>query len=115
MLKKLGNKGQTYDEVIQDLINWKDQDSLDREVGSPQSSESGTASKSSISTSQDIIKPIEGNKNLCDGNGCNRGAITEIILDAGELGVINLNLCENCRPKFKKYIIEENSRLLHKS
>jgi predicted CopG family antitoxin len=43
MLKKLGNKGQTYDEIIQDLVGLKrkkEQDSPDREVGSLQSSES---------------------------------------------------------------------------
>jgi hypothetical protein len=44
MLKELGLKGQTYDELIQDLIEWKrmkkDQDSPDRRLETLQSSES---------------------------------------------------------------------------
>ena len=44
MLKELGHKGQTYDELIQDLIEWKrmekDQDSPDRRLETLQSSES---------------------------------------------------------------------------
>jgi hypothetical protein len=44
MLKGLGHKGQTYDELIQDLIERKrmkkEQDSLDRRLETLQSSES---------------------------------------------------------------------------
>jgi hypothetical protein len=106
MLKKLGNKGQTYDEIIQDLVGLKrkkEQDSPDREVGSLQSSESRSPSEFTNSMSQDT-EPIQVNKNLCDCNGCSREAITEIEVDVGELGIIKLNLCENCIPKFKQSI-----------
>jgi hypothetical protein len=110
MLKKLGNKGQTYDEIIQDLVESKrkkEQDSPDREVGSLQSSESRSPSKFANSVSQ-ATKPIEINKNLCDCNGCSREATTEIGVNVGELGIIKLNLCENCIPKFKQSITKEN-------
>jgi hypothetical protein len=44
MLKELGHKGQTYDQLIQDLIEWKKmkkkQDSPDRRLETLQSSES---------------------------------------------------------------------------
>jgi hypothetical protein len=109
MLKGIGSKGQTYDEIIKDLIKWKDQDSPDCKVGSLQSSESGNPSNLAHPMSQDIDS-AEVNKNLCDGNGCIRKATTEIEVNVGELGVIKLNLCENCRPKFIQSITNENSR-----
>jgi hypothetical protein len=107
MLKKLGNKGQTYDEIIQDLVGLKRkkvQDSPDREVGSLQSSESRNSSEFVNPMSQDT-RPPQVNKNLCDCNGCSRGATTEIEVNVGELGIIKLNLCENCIPKFKQNVI----------
>jgi hypothetical protein len=107
MLKKLGNKGQTYDEIIQDLIKCKDQDSPDREVGSLQSSESRNPSEFANPMSQDT-QPTQVNKNLCDCNGCSLAATTEIEVNVGELGIIKLNLCENCIPKFKQSITKEN-------
>jgi hypothetical protein len=58
MLKKLGNKGQTYDEIIQDLAGLKrrkEQDSPDREVGSLQSSESRNPSEFANPMSQDTV------------------------------------------------------------
>jgi hypothetical protein len=102
MLKILGNKGQTYDEIIQDLVELKrkkEQDSPDREVGGLQSSESRNPLEFVNPLSQDT-KPTQVNKNLCDCNGCSREATTEIEVNAGELGIIKLNLCENCIPKF---------------
>jgi hypothetical protein len=110
MLKKLGNKGQTYDEIIQDLVGLKrkkEQDSPDREVGSLQSSESRSPSEFANSMSQ-ATKHIQINKNLCEGNGCSRTATTEIEVNVGELGIIKLNLCENCIPKFKQSTTKEN-------
>jgi hypothetical protein len=110
MLKKLGNKGQTYDEIIQDLVGLKrkkEQDSPDREVGSLQSSESRNPSEFANPMSQDT-QPTQVNKNLCDCNGCSLAATTEIEVNVGELGIIKLNLCENCIPKFKQSITKEN-------
>jgi hypothetical protein len=109
MLKKLGNKGQTYDEIIQDLVGLKRkkvQDSPDREVGSLQSSESRNPSELVNPLSQDT-KPAQVNKNLCDCDGCSRPATAEIEVDVGELGIIKLNLCENCIPKFKQSITKK--------
>jgi hypothetical protein len=109
MLKKIGNKGQTYDEIIQDLVGLKRkkvQDSPDREVGSLQSGESRNPSESVNPLSQDT-RPTQVNKNLCDCNGCSRGASTEIEVDVGELGIIKLNLCDNCRPKFKQSTVKQ--------
>jgi hypothetical protein len=110
MLKKLGNKGQTYDEIIQYLVGLKrkkEQDSPDREVGSLQSSESRNPSEFANPMSQDT-QPTQVNKNLCDCNGCSLAATTEIEVNVGELGIIKLNLCENCIPKFKQSITKEN-------
>jgi hypothetical protein len=109
MLKKLGNKGQTYDEIIQGLVESKrkkEQDSPDREVGSLQSSESRNPSEFANPMSQDT-QPTQVNKNLCDCNGCSLAATTEIEVNVGELGIIKLNLCENCIPKFKQSITKE--------
>jgi hypothetical protein len=109
MLKNLGNKGQTYDEIIQHLVGLKrkkEQDSPDREVGSLQSSESRNPPEFANPMSQDT-KPAQANKNLCDCNGCSRGATSEIEVDVGELGIIKLNLCENCIPKFNQPITKE--------
>jgi hypothetical protein len=103
LLKRLGNKGQTYDEIIQDLVKFsrkKKQDLPNREVGSLQSSESRSSLVNPLS--HDIRSQI--NKNLCDGNGCSRESTTEIAINVGELGIIKLNLCENCIPKFKHTI-----------
>jgi hypothetical protein len=111
LLKKLGNKGQTYDEIIQDLVKFrrkKEQDSPDREVGSLQSNESRNSLVNSLS--HDIRSQI--NKNLCDGNGCSRESTTEIEVNVGELGIIKLNLCEVCRPKFKQSINNENNKMI---
>jgi hypothetical protein len=111
MLKRLGNKGQTYNEIIQDLVELKkrkEQDSPDREVGSLQSSESRNSSVNPLS--QDI-RPTQVNKNLCDGNGCSRESTTEIEVNVGELGIIKLNLCENCKPKFKRSFNNENNKI----
>ena len=113
MLKRLGNKGQTYDEIIQDLVELKkrkEQDSPDREVGSLQSRESRNSSVNPLS--QDI-RPTQVNKNLCDGNGCSRESTTEIEVNVGELGIIKLNLCENCKPKFKRSFNNENNKIAH--
>ena len=61
------------------------------------------------------IKPNRDNKNLCDGIGCSKEATTEMEVNVGELGVIKLNLCENCKPKFKQFIIKENRMSVCKS
>jgi hypothetical protein len=104
LLKKLGNKGQTYDQIIQDLVgSMKEQDSPDREVGSLKSGESRSPSEFVNSMSQDT-QPIQVNKNLCDCIGCSRTPTTEIEVNVGELGIIKLNLCRNCIPKFKQSV-----------
>jgi hypothetical protein len=79
------------------------QDSPDREVGSLQSSESRNPSEFANLRSQDT-QPSQVNKILCDCNGCSRTETTEIEVNVGELGIIKLNLCENCIPKFKQSI-----------
>ena len=54
MLKELGRKGQTYDEIIQDLIGRKrmkkEQDSPDRRLETLQSSESRSPQEVTMST-----------------------------------------------------------------
>jgi hypothetical protein len=105
LLKKLGNKGQTYDQIIQDLVESKrnkDPDSPYCEVGSLQSSDFRNTSDSVNAVCQDT-NPIQV-RNLCDGNGCSKDATTEIEVSAGELGIMKLNLCESCIPKIKQSI-----------
>jgi len=116
-LKAAGHKGQTYDELIRELLEQKregnerskDPDSHDREVESIQSSESRNSLELIKPASQEI-KSIEVNKNLCDGSGCNREATTQVKVNVRGLGTIDLNLCENCKPKFKQSIITETSK-----
>jgi hypothetical protein len=113
MLKNLGNKGQTYDEIIQHLVGLKrkkEQDSPDREVGSLQSSESRNPPEFANPMSQDT-QPTQVNKNLCDCNGCSLVATKETEVNVGELGIIRLNLCENCILKFKSSIKTENNKI----
>jgi|GEM_PF-570450 len=93
--------------------NIRTQDSPDREVGGLQSTESRNPLELINPTSQDI-QPTEVNKNLCDGSGCNREATTEVKVNVGGQGTIGLNLCENCKPKFKQSIIKETSKLVRK-
>jgi hypothetical protein len=50
-------------------------------------------------------------KSICDGFGCSETAITEITVNAGQLGTVNLYLCEKCIPKFGKSIINKNNHL----
>lgn len=50
----------------------------------------------------ELQSTAHGHISICDGFGCNRKAAAEITVKAGEIGVINLNLCENCIPKFKE-------------
>jgi hypothetical protein len=87
--------------------NNNSQDSPDREVGSLQSSESRNPLEFANPMSQDT-KPNQINKNLCDCNGCSREATTEIEVNVGELGIMKLNLCEGCKPKFNQSITKEN-------
>jgi hypothetical protein len=100
MLKKLGNKGQIYDEIIQDLIKCKDQDSPDCNLGIPRSSEFRNPSKLTSSTSQDTL-PYEINKKLCEAADCNKEATTGIKVNVGELGTVDLELCKSCSLNFK--------------
>jgi hypothetical protein len=86
------------------------EDSTNREVGSFQSSES-IVNPSELPMSQNS-NLTRVNKNLCDGNGCSRKSTTEIEVKVGELGIIKLNLCEGCRPKFKQSINNENSKIV---
>jgi|SRR5215203_5841885 len=87
--------------------NDNSQDSPDRRLETLQSDESRSPSEFANSMSQ-ATKHIQINKNLCEGNGCSRTATTEIEVNVGELGIIKLNLCENCIPKFKQSTTKEN-------
>lgn len=107
-LRKQGNKGQTNDGIIRYLIKREDQDFPDPEVRRHQSGNSRNPSESLNSMKQDI-KDTEDSRNLCDGFGCNSEAIGEIEVKVGELGIINLSLCEKCKPKFKQSVVKENT------
>jgi hypothetical protein len=86
--------------------NNNSQDSPNCRVSSLQSGESRSPSQFTNSMSQDT-KPTQFNKNLCECNGCTRVATTQIEVDVGDLGIIKLNLCENCIPKFQQSITKE--------
>ena len=64
-----------------------------------------------VNSMSQVTKPIQINKNLCDCNGCSRDATTEIEVNVGELGIIRLNLCKNCIPKFKQSVAKENQTI----
>ena len=71
--------------------NNNSQDSPNREVGSLQSSESKSPMSQDIKLTQ----------NLCEGNGCNQRATTELQLNAGQRRSITLYLCDSCVNKFR--------------
>jgi hypothetical protein len=50
-------------------------------------------------------------KSICDGFGCDREAKIEVRANVGELGTIDLILCENCVPKFRKSIVNKIGKL----
>jgi hypothetical protein len=95
---KLGSSNATKSNISKD--------SPDHRHETLQSGESRSLSEFANSMGQ-ISKFTQVNKNLCDGNGCSRAATTEIEVNVGELGIIKLNLCENCIPRFKKSITKE--------
>src|SRR5215204_6465140 len=96
-LKAYGHEGQTYDELIRKLLEKRrenkersrSRDSPDGEVGSLQSSESRNSAEL-VNPASQYTTPTQVNKNSCDGRGCDREATTEIEVNAGEFGVINL-------------------------
>jgi hypothetical protein len=65
------------------------------------------ASRIDSDRSRQSIDP--GSVSICDGFGCNRKATIEVMVKAGKLGIINLNLCENCKPRFKQSVVKENT------
>lgn len=77
--------------------NSNSQDSPDCEIGTLQSSESELLNPKSQNSNLTQV-----NNHLCDGSGCSREATKEIEVSVGELGVMKLNLCESCIPKFKQ-------------
>ena len=44
--------------------------------------------------------PTPDIKHLCEANGCSEYATIEVNIPVGDLGTINLLLCENCKWKF---------------
>ena len=53
-----------------------------------------------MSSSTSVIQSPEFVKNICEGLKCNAQATIQVTVHVGELGTINLNLCENCIPRF---------------
>jgi hypothetical protein len=50
---------------------------------------------------QDNI-PSNGNKNICDGLGCFSEATNTIEEEVGDIGMIRLELCDDCVIKFRE-------------
>lgn len=53
-----------------------------------------------MSSSTSVMLSPELVKNICEGLKCNAQATIQVTVHVGELGTINLNLCENCIPRF---------------
>jgi hypothetical protein len=52
------------------------------------------------------VLSLESNKNLsCEAYGCNKAATTQITVNVGVLGDVDLNLCKNCVPKFNDSVV----------
>jgi len=47
-------------------------------------------------------KDTELNSHICEAAGCFTKAIVEIKVPLGNEGILTLNLCENCLPKFNE-------------
>jgi hypothetical protein len=52
------------------------------------------------------IKPT-----ICEASGCSEYATTEVNIRVGDLGTINLLLCENCKSKFSDPKSGERERI----
>ena len=46
-------------------------------------------------------------KKICESFNCNNKATLEIRVSAGKFGIITLNLCGNCMPKFDGIVKDE--------
>ena len=46
---------------------------------------------------------------ICESYGCNNKSTASIIVDVGRLGKIDLNICNNCIPKFTDSTVNENN------
>jgi hypothetical protein len=103
-LKQIGRKDQTYDELINELI----ENARSEITRSPLSDSRQPDTSELIDTTSQTGQSTQVNKNLCDCNDCSRTATTEIEVNVGKLGIIKLNLCENCIPKFEQSIAKEN-------
>ena len=49
---------------------------------------------------QDTIRGPDIKSTICEASSCSAYATTEVDIPVGDLGKINLLLCENCKSKF---------------
>jgi hypothetical protein len=106
-LKQIGRKDQTYDELINELIKNARTEIRRSHLSDSRHGLLQPDTSELIDTTSQIGQSTQVNKNLCDCNDCSRTATTEIEVNVGKLGIIKLNLCENCLPKFKQSTVEE--------
>ena len=48
------------------------------------------------------ITRSKDNKNICDGLGCSSEATNTIVEEIGDIGIIRLELCDDCVIKFRE-------------
>lgn len=61
------------------------------------------------STFDQSVLSLESNKNLsCEAYMCRRKATTQLKVNVGVLGDVDLHLCKNCVPKFSDNVVSKN-------
>lgn len=101
LLKQIARKNQTYDQLINGLIEQdrkENQESSGRRVETLIPNNSNIPRGSIISSTQQVINKV--NNCICEAVGCNAEATTEIQVHIGRSRWIILSLCNNCINKF---------------
>jgi hypothetical protein len=96
-LKHIARENQTYDQLINGLIE-QNRGLIDHKVETMMPYESSTPQDLITSSCRKAIHKT--NNTICEAVGCDEKAVTEIQVDTGQSGSITLSLCNNCVSKF---------------
>jgi hypothetical protein len=96
-LKHIGTKGQTYDELINQLVDVKN--TFQHNI--PTSTPTHIDELNSCSKGDDQMRH-ESESYACESTGCSKNATDKIAVKVGNLGEISLLLCRGCVAKFKE-------------
>jgi hypothetical protein len=96
-LKQIGTKGQTYDELINRLVDVKNAFKHNTPISTPTHIDELHSSSKGEDQMHD-----ESENHVCELTGCSKDATDKIAVKVGNLGEISLLLCKDCVAKFQE-------------